>query len=427
MNTNFTENNKIILREMCMKNPQLSELNINGNLLSYNNEEIDISNFDFYELINTETYFFGQLENLNSEDIFKIIRLHAVTINRELNEKKQNVKKQTSNEMQLDAIKEINPLLKNVTISYKKNEYGNDEEYINIVDEKGNNHLLYNYAKTDIIQIYKDLLNRTGNPNITLEELYSECLRKLKEVHLTDTYDILNSSKTSEEFATKVQKFEHDHTQDKHYSLGNEEHDILISNDHTVTSFTTNEYGDMVQQDHKAGNLTEETEKNKVVDEKTEDILNISEKEEEIKIKLISEEKFYQLIDSDFDLSKEDLEQIELFNSYLGELMIYRDYLLPKLSEILARFENKIVEVELADYDILTKNQMKELEKYYELRQKKDLVQLENKEKSKEEVMRLEYKMPVRYDGGHINYIAIIIAILIVTGALSLVVFTLIK
>ena len=107
--------------------------------------------------------------------------------------------------------------------------------------------------------------------------------------------------------------------------------------------------------------------------------------------------------------------------------MIYRDYLLPKLRDILARFENTIMNFELAEEETLNQNQQRELAKYYELRQKKDEIELENREKTKEEVMRLEYKLPENYNSGHVNYIAIIVAILIVAGALSLVVFTLMK
>lgn len=209
--------------------------------------------------------------------------------------------------------------------------------------------------------------------------------------------------------------------------MGNEEHDILISNDHTVSSFSTNEYGDMVQQNHKSGNVSEENENYTVQTEQNEEIVNNSEQDEEVKVQLISEEEFYHLINSEMSLSQKEQEQVDLFNSYLGELMIYRDYLLPKLRDILARFENTIMNFELAEEETLNQNQQRELAKYYELRQKKDEIELENREKTKEEVMRLEYKLPENYNSGHVNYIAIIVAILIVAGALSLVVFTLMK
>lgn len=424
---NFSETNKKLLVDLIMANPQLNELNMEGNTLIYNNETVDLSNFNLVDLINSETYLGGQIENLSSEDVFRIIRLHALTLTSEQPQVEQNNKFNTSNENQLQVIKEVNPLLKNVTISYKKNEYGGNDEYINIVDSNGKDHLLYNYANSDIIQIYKDLINKTGNLNITPEELYTECLRKLKEVSLRDTHDILNDGKTSEEFSTKVEQFEKSHRQDKHYSLGNEEHDILISNDHTVSSFSTNEYGDMVQQNHKSGNVSEENENYTVQTEQNEEIVNNSEQDEEVKVQLISEEEFYHLINSEMSLSQKEQEQVDLFNSYLGELMIYRDYLLPKLRDILARFENTIMNFELAEEETLNQNQQRELAKYYELRQKKDEIELENREKTKEEVMRLEYKLPENYNSGHVNYIAIIVAILIVAGALSLVVFTLMK
>lgn len=115
---NFSETNKKLLVDLIMANPQLNELNMEGNTLIYNNETVDLSNFNLVDLINSETYLGGQIENLSSEDVFRIIRLHALTLTSEQPQVEQNNKFNTSNENQLQVIKEVNPLLKNVTISY---------------------------------------------------------------------------------------------------------------------------------------------------------------------------------------------------------------------------------------------------------------------------------------------------------------------
>ena len=52
---------------------------------------------------------------------------------------------------ELKALQERNPKLSNIVISYRETPLGRKEEYINIVDSNGVDHLLHNVYKLDCI------------------------------------------------------------------------------------------------------------------------------------------------------------------------------------------------------------------------------------------------------------------------------------
>lgn len=61
------------------KNPKLSEINIEGNFLLYQNEKINIENIYMQDiLINPNT--FKVLETIEAKDLFTLIKLHAYAI-----------------------------------------------------------------------------------------------------------------------------------------------------------------------------------------------------------------------------------------------------------------------------------------------------------------------------------------------------------
>lgn len=59
----------------------LKDLSMEGKYLIYSNERVDISQFNINDLLGTNEVFFGSLSVLSSEDIFKIIKLHAARLN----------------------------------------------------------------------------------------------------------------------------------------------------------------------------------------------------------------------------------------------------------------------------------------------------------------------------------------------------------
>ena len=349
----------------------------------------------------------------------------------------------------------MNNQLNNIVITTRELPNGSKQEYINIVDSEGKDHLLYNMYNVDLMQMYMEALTKFGSSDITPEQLFEVFRERCTEVDLEDTYDMAHKSGTSEEFKTKMEDYEKKHIDDKHYALGNEENNILISNDHTVTSYERDTDGNLVQRDfansanqnsntgENSSQSTSEAASGTTPPENTEVTENVQEvmntegelsvneqdeithlKEEAIVIKLISQEEFYKLISSTTLLSEEEVKQIQLFNSYLEDLMVYRDYLLPELREILAKFEYVMSEYAVANEEELNQNQKTELNKYYEMQDNiekrvltNDNVNLEN------EVQKLKLVMPEKE--GKTSSVAIVLimsALVVIMGIIAVVV-----
>lgn len=428
------EKNKQALQMMIQINDKLNDLKIVDNFLIWGEEKVDISNFDFTLLLNEGMPLMDSLDSLTAEDVYKIINIHALTINSQINlENKQGQK--TKNEVELEALKEKNSLLKDITISYKKNEDGFNEEYINIVDSEGNDHLLHNYYRLDLIELYIDLVKQHGESNnITPEQMYSYFKNRCKEVNLENNRDMMKKSDVSEDFAEKVNNFEHDHQDNSHYSFGNEEHDIIVSNDHTVSVYDKDDKGNSIQ--HSFSSQEKEDEENNKTPTTEEDDEKVVKKEEIVeKIDLISEEEFYNLINSYKSLTESESRQVGLFNAYLGDLIIYEDYLLPELKAILNRFKITIENLELQDSNTLNENQFNEIEKYHEMYEKKENVILNSNNRNLEnEVKKLVLQKPKEIDtqqksgdeeeeqnSGNVNPISIILVMLAMVAIMGLV------
>ena len=416
---NFIDKNKQVLEYLKSLNGNYNHLIIMGNELIYNGKKARIDLFDISLLLNEQLPLLSNIQSLSEEDIFSIINVHSITLE---SKQKSNEEK---NEKELEALKEKNPNLKNITISTKKNEYGENEEYINIVDSHGFDRVLHNYYKLDLFKLYEEALNTYQSSSITPEQLYEVFRRRCKEVDLTASYEINNRINTSEEFKAKMNNFDRNHTGDYSHALVNEEHDIIISNDHTVTSYEKDRYGNLVQNDFKNSLDNNSLQDNKVASNLEQEVtplnvnasengLSINESDEKI-IDLISEEKFYQLINSPSPLSTEQNEQVSLFNSYLEELLLYKEYLLPELKDILARFEIAMNNLSVQEENQLNENQLNELRTYYNMLEFKEQKVKELNGKNLElQVKKLVLKKPKEEAGS----VSLVLVMIIVAGAL---------
>ena len=220
-------------------------LSVDGNYLVYNGEKTDISKFNINDLLGDSSYFTSSLSILTPEDIFKIIRLHAIGL--------ESLKPQKNkSEEKAEIIKQENPLMRNISI-IKKGQGIDTEEYFNIVDSNGRDNLFKNDRNVDIFAIYDYLKLSNPNKQVTPNELVEELNRKLPKINLSSAISFLNSSATSEDFKNKInilyEKYKDDQTI---RILGNEQEDIAIIvdlsqfNNHKVVTFEKNEYGDIV-------------------------------------------------------------------------------------------------------------------------------------------------------------------------------------
>jgi len=325
---NIIEINKQTLYNLYEQFPEsFSGLKLEGNNLVYKGEAVDISNFNINDLLTPETDFYSSLSVLSSEDIFKIIRLHAI----KLDSLMQRDEKSKS-EKRVEIIKSENPLMKNISIVVRNNN-GLSDEFLNIVDSTGRDHLFRNDRDVDIFDIYESLKYRNIGHDITPDELVDAINRKLYQVQLKDARTIMDSSTVSEQFANKIDLVNRPYKDDKmHTVYGNEDNDIAIVADnaggeHKVVTFDHNQYGDLVMQNHGqnvAGSDTSLVNNGTAQDVEFESNVNSNtefevqqETNDEIMARLITPEEFYRLISSSEDLSEKQRKDVDLYYAYI--------------------------------------------------------------------------------------------------------------
>ena len=433
------EVNRKILNDISIQYPNsVRELKIEGTNLIFNNEKCDISNFNLYDLINGDSEFAHSLSNLSSEDIFRIIRLHANLL------KSQNNDLQNNNKNKIEIIKQENPFLKNITIVERPNGVSIDE-FINIVDSKGENHVFKNDTNVDIFSIYEQLKVQYGN-NITPDLLIDAINRKLYEIRMSNERNI--DENNSEDFKNKIEQINKPYKNDNGYQVqGNEENDIAIVVDKSnpekseIKTFTRDN-GDLVINSHSqnvSGTVTNELSNNQstTVNSTSEVNNEISSekqiednKEIEQKIKLIPLEDFYKLYSPDkiTSFNEEERDQVNLYYAYFGDLILYEDYLLPELRDILNKLRNFILNIELniESRDQATERQQELLNKRDELEEKKKNNNISTDlNKEQEYIKKLLLEKP--NDTGSISIIQVLMIILVIVIVFTIITLSVIK
>ncbi len=409
------------------------DLNMSSKYLIYNGETVDISEFNINDLLGGDNAFSSSLDGLSSEDIFRIIRLHAVFLQ---SKKKDVLKKKNNNEEKLEAIKEENPLMRSISI-VKKVDGVITTEYFNIVDSNGEDHLFVNDRNVDIFRIYEGLKGRS-NGNVTPDELIEAINRRLYRINLENARNLSESDEVSEDFSNKMEQVNDPYKNDKSVRVyGNENNDVAIVADdrdvqkHEVVTFSKNEFGDLVTETHhqnvEDGNTTTDNNETATVTDNQEEQVKPKE-EDEIVERLISEEKFYSLLNSEFDLTEEERKSVNLFYGYLGDLVLYEAYLLPELMDILNRFRSYVYKLQYErDEAFEINNKQKEaIEKSNEFELKRDNVELTddpNKVKNEVQKLTLKYNNMDAENKGVISTLLVLSIIVIVAIILMIVTF----
>ena len=232
---------------------------------------------------------------------------------------------------------------------------------------------------------------------------------------------------------------------------GSELHDIAVvrdlddPNNHQVVTFDQNEFGDLVVQNHeqnvigvdtttKNGNITEETVSENDTDENANTENEVFEKEEETVVALlISTQEFYDLLNSSEELTEEQRKSVDLYYAYFGDLVLYEDYLLPELKQILYDFRAYVYELQYGEIPegqerYINNKQQEAIDKSIEMETKVATISSEEltEDKVKEGVKKLELIKPVNNYGNNtgsvsvIQVLAFIIGISIILTAVTL-------
>ena len=442
---NILEVNKYTLANLYEEYPEsFKDLRLDGNYLVCNGEKTDISRFNINDLLSGETNFAASLSVLSSEDIFKIIRLHALHL------ESLNNKKIDNNESKIEVIKKENPLMKNISI-VTRNIDGYEDEYINIVGSTGEDHLFKNDRDINVFDIYNILRVKNPGRDVTPDELISEINRKLYEVRMQESSTLLDSSATSEDFDNKITRVADPYKNDKSTRVyGNEENDIAIvrdlddSTNHDVITFDQNEFGDLIVQNHeqnvvgtdtsiKSDTTIEETSFESGTNEEENTESEVFEKEEDkVVALLISSQEFYDLLNSNDELTEEQRKSIDLYYAYLGDLVLYEDYLLPELKQILNQFRSYVYELQYGEFSEdglkqINKKQQEAIDKSIAMEEKAALTNQEEltEDKIKDSVKKLELVKPVNnYENAGsvsvVQVLAFIIGVSIILTAITL-------
>lgn len=425
-------------------------ITLEENMLKYNGEEVDISGFNINDLLADNNNFAASLGSLSPEDVFKIIRLHATLLGNTNTVTKGKEKDEDESQKKIETIKQENPLMRNISI-VKKNDQGIKREYINIVDSTGKDHLFPNDRNVNVFDIY-DLLKLQHGDNVTPDQLIEAVYRKLYDVRLNTAENLMDKESTSEEFANKLERVNEPYKHDKNTGVvASEEHDIAIIADkddpgnHRVVTFDQNEFGDLLVNQHDQNvvgtdtisRTTTETslvDSEAGVDETVDSNNEVFEKDEEkIEALLIQTQEFYDLLNSPEQLTEEQRNSVNLYYGYLGDLIIYEDYLVPELRKMLLDFRAYVYELQYGDVHVpLNEKQREAITKLEEMEQVDELDQDNlSPDKVEDSVKKLQRIRPVDNYGQQqdednagmistVQVIAFIIGIAIILTAITL-------
>ena len=142
---------------------------------------------------------------------------------------------------------------------------------------------------------------------------------------------------------------------------------------------------------------------------------------------------FYHLLNSNEELSEKQKEDIATYYAFLGDLMLYEEYLLPELMAVLNMFRSYILDLSVKAEEAeaaLTHNQEDALDKAVELEEKavklKDTVVNDEldyettQQKANERALKLERRYKNASEG-FVSTFAIIVCILIVVIILTII------
>lgn len=436
---NILEVNRYALANLYEQFPDtFKDLRIQGEYLVFGNESCDISKFNIYDLIDGNTSFSANLDSLTAEDVFKIIRLHTLSL-----------ESKYKNNEKLEIIKRENPLLRNVTI-IPRNERTGKEEIINIVDSNGRDNMFVNTYRIDFFDVYEAVKENVGSKDVAPEDLIREINRRIHRINLESARDLEDKPSVSEDYENKITRVNDPYRGSNSVNVyGNEDYDVAIvsdsrsKDDHEVVTFDRDEYGDTIIESHRQDIEGKDTVKkgiqeevidsdNSLTDNKDEDVMVEEEKEEDL-LPLISTEEFYNLLKANRELNAEEKQNLETYYAFLGDLMLYEQYLLPELMQVLNTFRSYVldlsVKIEKALEEV-TINQRNCVSKAEELEEKavklkdtvvKDELDYETtSNKATERSLRLERRYKDANEG-FVSTFGIIVCIIVVVIILTII------
>lgn len=355
-------NNFYIFIDQIKQCPEFKKFDIKDNKIGYNGEYIDFSYFDFYDFYSKNINFKNNVSNLNAESIFKILEIHAKFYDEK--NKKQEMTSEDFNEI----TKNNEILQKFQLIHNNKKVEGIVKDYIRYQDKTGKNYLLCDVNGEDVLKAYETLVTSRGN-TITEDDLFAFLNNGKKNIKLECLNEALMRNDATEEHLNNLKLMnERNHAIGNTLDtpLGNDEEKIYISNGVVIT-FNLNKHNEYIKESHEMSNEDKEVStESKIQEEKV---------EEKEKIPLIKFDEYYKLIFKQSPYTKEE-DKIKVFENYIFDVIVYKDYLIPEIYEYYTMFCN--LTNQLYEIKDPTQNISDTIKRYEDMLARSENVVLEN-------------------------------------------------
>lgn len=313
-------NNFYIFVNQINQSPEFKKFDIRDNQIGFNGKYIDFTYFDFYDFYAKNPNFKNNLPNLNAEALFEILQIHAKFYDEEN-------KKQEMTTEDFDNITKDNEILQKFHLIHNnKKVEGIVKNYIHYQDKSGKNYLLSDTNGEDVLKAYDALLLSRGQ-DFTEEELFAYLNSGKKSITLECLNDALMRNNATEEHLNNLKLLN-----DRNHAigntldtpLGNDEEKIYISNGVIIT-FNLNKHNEYVKESHEMSGESKDVSIESGIQEE-----KIVEKD---KIPLISFEEYSELIFKQSPYTKEEENKIKIFENYIFDVIVYKDYLIPEIYE----------------------------------------------------------------------------------------------
>ena len=320
-------NNFYIFVNQINQSPEFKKFDIKDNQIGFNGQLIDFTYFDFYDFYAKNPNFKNNLPNLNAEAIFEILQIHAKFYDEEN-------KKQEMTTEDFDNLTKDNEILQKFHLIHNnKKVEGVVKNYIHYQDKSGKNYLLSDTNGEDVLKAYDALLAGRGQ-DFTEAELFAYLNSGKKSITLECLNEALMRNNATEEHLNNLKLLN-----DRNHAigntldtpLGNDEEKIYISNGVIIT-FNLNKHNEYVKESHEVSGESKDVSIESSVQEE-----KIVEKE---KIPLISFEEYSELIFKQSPYTEEEENKIKIFENYIFDVIVYKDYLIPEIYEYYTQFCN---------------------------------------------------------------------------------------
>ncbi len=370
-------NNLLFLQELKNYTQLLQMFKIENDQLIIGDIRVNLKDMDLKEILNANVL--NNIDNLTEDDIKELFSIGIKSKESALLEENNNAEKFNDN-----------PKIKNFKVIKKYREDGSYLEYPYFIDENNNIHILFNYAGTNILNVYQTLFLKNGG-KVDGKELYQELERKMKNVELLPDY--VEDEKLRE--TTKLESNIVNKTNNDERVYLNSEHGIYRVGENIYT-FDADNHG----LNKNTANNENEEQLATYNDEFNQESMYI-ENDKEKEANIINEEEYYMLIKY---ATKEEMPEIGLFEGFIEDVMKYEEYISPKIKAVLDRYNSYMMSLENKENG--TTYELEALKRYKEMLERKDVLK---SELNKDNVMIRTRKLEEQYDNSGFTLIYLIL------------------